>query len=139
MRKLKLIILLLLIPFFSIKTQNVTKYRVVAVSFNKNVISVSNTISVVKPLRLYAPNVFSPDGDGINDHFEVKGVGIEEFDLEIYNRWGQLVYKSDTLLAWNGEYRNRPVPMGTYVYQVRARNYDGSDIIVKDGTVTLVR
>ena len=43
----------------------------------------SNTIAVDKPLTLYAPNVFSPDGDGTNDFFAFKGQGVENYSLEI--------------------------------------------------------
>jgi gliding motility-associated-like protein len=122
-------------------SENVNVYRVVAVeNYNEQIVSVSNTVSVEKPLRLYAPNAFSPDGDGINDVFEIKGQGVEEMELEIYNRWGQMVYRSDNLaLAWNGEYKGKESPLGTYVYQVKAVNVSGNITIAKKGSVVLVR
>jgi gliding motility-associated-like protein len=122
-------------------SENVNVYRIVAVeNYNEQIVSVSNTVSVEKPLRLYAPNAFSPDGDGINDVFEIKGQGVEEMELEIYNRWGQMVYRSDNLaLAWNGEYKGKEAPLGTYVYQVKAVNVSGDITIAKKGSVVLVR
>jgi len=122
-------------------SENVNTYRVVAVeNYNEQIVSVSNTVSVEKPLRLYAPNAFSPDGDGINDFFTIKGQGVEEMELEIYNRWGQMVYKSDDLaLSWNGEFRGKEVPLGTYVYQVKVSSVSGESTIVKKGSVVLVR
>jgi len=121
--------------------ENMDIYRVVAVqNENDQIVSVSNTIAVEKPLALYAPNAFSPDGDGVNDLFSVKGQGAENFSLEVYNRWGQLVYQSDNLNEeWNGEYRGSQVPMGTYVYQVKALNVSGDKTMVKKGAVVLVR
>ena len=121
--------------------ENMNIYRVVAVqNENEQIVSVSNTIAVEKPLALYAPNAFSPDGDGVNDFFSIKGQGAENFSLEVYNRWGQMVYQSDDLNEqWNGEYRGSQVPMGTYVYQVKAINVSGDKTMVKKGSVVLVR
>jgi len=121
--------------------ENMNIYRVVAVqNENEQIVSVSNTIAVEKPLTLYAPNAFSPDGDGVNDFFSIKGQGAENFSLEVYNRWGQMVYQSDDLNEqWNGEYRGSQVPMGTYVYQVKAINVSGDKTMVKKGSVVLVR
>ena len=121
--------------------ENLDIYRVIAVqNENEQIVSVSNTIAVDKPLTLYAPNAFSPDGDGVNDHFSVKGQGAENFSLEIYNRWGQLVYQSDNLNSeWDGQYRGSQVPMGTYVYQVKAISVNGDNTMVKKGAVVLVR
>ena len=51
-----------------------------------------------------------------------------------------MVYQSDNLNEeWNGEYRGNQVPMGTYVYQVKAVNVSGDNTMVKKGTVVLVR
>jgi gliding motility-associated-like protein len=122
-------------------SQNLDIYRIVAVeNQNEQIVSISNTVTVEKPLTLYAPNAFSPDGDGINDLFSVRGQGANEYALEIYNRWGQMVFKSEDLdIAWNGEYHGKQVPIGTYVYQVKALNVSGDHSIVKNGSVVLVR
>ena len=54
-----------------------------------------------KPYVIYSPNSFSPDGDGINDFFKVRGQGIIDFQIEIFNRWGQMVL-NPILLTING-------------------------------------
>ena len=122
-------------------SQNVDTYRVVAIqNQNENIISISNTIGVEKPLTLYAPNAFSPDGDGVNDHSQIRGQGAGEYNLEIYNRWGQMVFQSENInTRWNGEYRGKQVPIGTYIYQVKGISVSGNEVMVKDGFVALVR
>jgi gliding motility-associated-like protein len=125
----------------NVYNKNLDIYRVIAVkNKNEQIVSVSNTIAVDKPLTLYAPNVFSPDGDGTNDFFAFKGQGVENYSLEVYNRWGQMVYQANDLSdEWNGDYRGTPAPLGTYVYQVKAVNYTGENIIVKKGSIVLIR
>jgi gliding motility-associated-like protein len=125
----------------SVYNENLDIYRIVAVqNENEQIVSVSNTIAVDKPLTLYAPNVFSPDGDGTNDYFAFKGQGVENYSLEVYNRWGQLVFQANDLNEqWNGDYRGTPAPLGTYVYQVKAKNVTGENIIVKKGSIVLIR
>ena len=139
MRGLVLIVILLLHNI--LHSQNVETYRIVAIqNQNENIISISNTVSIEKPLTLYAPNSFSPDGDGINDHFQIKGHGVEDYTLEIYNRWSQMVFQSEDInTRWNGEYRGKQVPVGTYVYQVKGISVSGNEVLVKYGFVVLVR
>ena len=116
-------------------------YRVVAVrNLNDQTISTSNTVSVEKPYALYAPNAFSPDSDGINDFFKISGQGILDFQIEIYNRWGQMVYKSDDLSkGWNGTFNGENLPTGTYVYKIKNIKNGNGEELVKTGTVALVR
>ena len=143
---LSTLLIVLVSPFFGQTNQNeynenLDVFRIVAVqNENEAITSVSNTIAVDKPLTLYAPNVFSPDGDGINDYFAFKGQGVENYSLEIYNRWGQLVFQANDLNdSWNGDYRGSAAPLGTYVYQVKAVNVTGENIVVKKGSVVLIR
>ena len=52
---------------------------------------------------LYVPNTFTPNSDGKNDYFQPKGVGISEYKIYIYNRWGVEVFYSDNIdLCWDG-------------------------------------
>ena len=88
--------------------ENLNIYRVVALrNQNNSIESVSNAVVVEKPYALYSPNAFSPDGDGINDLFKISGQGIVDFQIEIYNRWGQMVYKSSNLSkGWDGTFKD---------------------------------
>ena len=74
---------------------NMNNYRVVAfMNQNDLITSFSNTISLEKPYAIYAPNAFSPDGDGVNDYFQIYGQGFTDYEIEIYNRWGQNIFES---------------------------------------------
>jgi|GEM_PF-5507555 len=64
------------------------------------------------------PNIFTPNGDGINDDFFIFNKNItNKFDIEIYNRWGEKIFNSDNInFKWNGTNHNMPVSEGTYFY-----------------------
>ena len=118
---------------------NVDSYRIIAIS-NDSLESRSNTISVEKPYALYAPTAFSPDGDGINDYFNVVGQGLTNYTIEIYNRWGQMVFKSNDMnVKWDGNFRNKKAPAGTYVYKVNSVDFGSEIRLIKSGSVSLVR
>ena len=121
--------------------ENLNIYRVVALRNQNNPIeSVSNAVIVEKPYALYSPNAFSPDGDGINDLFKVSGQGMSDFQIEIYNRWGQMVYKSiDLSNGWDGTFKGKNLPTGTYVYKIKTSKFGLEQILVKSGSVALVR
>ena len=116
------------------------RYRVVSFkNLNNEIKSVSNTISVERPYTLYIPNAFSPDGDGINDYFKIWGQGISDFEIEIYNRWGQMVFKSNNIEEqWDGKFNDKISPSGTYVFRVKSKNLNNEEYL-ESGTVSLVR
>jgi gliding motility-associated-like protein len=83
------------------------------------------------------PNVFTPDGDGVNDVF-LGGDKFRnrEFHLEIFNRWGNRLYYGES--GWDGNYNGNKVPPGTYEYVLILKQPDGSTKTIKN-TVTLIR
>lgn len=86
---------------------------------------------------LVIPNIFSPNGDGINDMFQLLGLPVN-FQLDIYNRWGNIVYRtSNPLSMWNGAVQNtgNPSPEGVYYYVLQ--NTDTGTI--SNGYFQLVR
>jgi gliding motility-associated-like protein len=91
----------------------------------------------------YVPNAFSPNGDGYNDVFYVYGKGISQMNLQIFNRWGELVFKTDDInLGWDGTYKGKLQVPGVYVYHLKAIFCDGSTTIPNGqnkGSVTLIR
>lgn len=89
---------------------------------------------------LFIPNVFTPDGDGINDQFEIKTKGIELEKLTIYNRIGQTVYSSNDLeFSWNGRSGNKDSPSDVYVYVLQYTIISTNKLVQKSGSMTLIR
>lgn len=87
----------------------------------------------------YAPNIFTPNGDGVNDEFKLYFTYVKEFYMEIYNRWGELLFTSaDHERGWDGTYKFTPVQDDTYVWKARFRN-SLDQVKTEIGRVTLVR
>ncbi|HEY1113372.1 MAG TPA: PKD domain-containing protein, partial [Chitinophagaceae bacterium] len=86
----------------------------------------SNTDEVlVKVLKTPAiPNAFSPNGDGVHDRWEIAFLdSYPGATVEIYNRYGQIVYKTiGYARPWDGRYNGNPVPVGTYYYLINPKN-----------------
>jgi gliding motility-associated-like protein len=69
---------------------------------------------------LYIPNAFTPNGDSFNNYFKAQGVNIIEFEMLIFNRWGEIVKTLSSLdQNWDGTYHGVPVKDDVYVWQVR--------------------
>lgn len=88
-------------------------------------------------VALSIPNLFTPNGDGNNDTFEI--LGLDQFmqnNLVIVNRWGNEVYRMNNYQnTWTGEGLNE----GTYFYLLKVKNADNTDWVVYKGWVTLIR
>ncbi|HSV87273.1 MAG TPA: PKD domain-containing protein [Bacteroidales bacterium] len=101
--------------------------------------------------KMYFPNAFTPvnegpgdgrfiPGDPLNQVFHPVHFGIDQYVLEIYNRWGELIFRSeDPDVGWNGFYRDKPAPMGVYVWKVRYTCFGTDRRETKSGDVTLIR
>lgn len=91
--------------------------------------------------QIYAPNAFSPDGDGVNDVFLLKGYGEEVSKVEIFNRWGELIYTGNSLAQpWDGRYKGELVKQDVYVYKLEYNDYcQTSEKTTVFGHVTVVR
>lgn len=109
--------------------------------------SLNFSISTEDSYQIYAPNVFSPNEDGINDRFmvfsnEMEAEAIETF--QIYDRWGTLLFSETDLLpndrnqGWDGRYRNRLVDVGVYIYRIDVRFIDDTSKTFT-GSITVIR
>lgn len=95
----------------------------------------------VDTCNLYIPNVFSPNGDGKNDFFDVVAEGYTLYHLVIYDRWGLKMFESnDKNVLWNGKVNNTEgdAPDGTYYYIFSATDYN-SKSYSSHGYLTLIR
>ena len=95
--------------------------------------------------NIYIPNAFTPNVDGLNDRFTVRGMGVSNIkSLIIFNRWGDIVferrnfYPNDNSSAWDGKYRGIEAPAGTYVY-VAEMECNAGEGLIRKGTVTVIR
>jgi gliding motility-associated-like protein len=114
----------------------------VCLTVNDNV-CVSDTCQWVKVdvhSTLTIPNVFTPNGDGKNDKFQVQDTSIASFNCIIFNRWGKLIYEwSDVNNGWDGKTGSgAEAPDGTYFYIITAKGYDNVNYNIH-GAVTLLR
>ena len=94
------------------------------------------------PPSLFVPEVFSPNADGQNDTFELKASESLTTDLLIFNRWGEVVFRSKSISdPWNGLYNGQVVPAGSYVWQLtyQQKRLPQGPIYHKRGQVLLIR
>jgi gliding motility-associated-like protein len=89
------------------------------------------------------PNAFSPNGDGINDVFQpsfTQQCPVLSFKMQIFNRWGALVYVSyKPGEGWNGYYANQPADAGTYMYRIEMKTGLKEKVTLKKGDLILIR
>lgn len=100
----------------------------------------SDTISFPDTATLFIPNVFTPDRE-TNNRFYVFGQGIQDFDLTLFSRWGNIIFHTNDFSAqWDGTYKGQPCPAGAYTYLIRYTTrscpYDHRTCL---GQVTLLR
>ncbi|RMD68871.1 MAG: hypothetical protein D6818_11015 [Bacteroidetes bacterium] len=94
----------------------------------------------VSPLewKVYIPNVFSPNGDGANDLFTAQGPFVEVLELRVYDRWGDLLWRSNGQ-PWDGTLNGKPLNPGPYAWVMRLRHTRTGEVITRTGVVALVR
>ncbi len=101
-------------------------------------------LTVYRPRNIFAPNVFSPNGDGINDNFIIRGNTLETIlVMRVFDRWGDLVYEQYNLdpnssTGWDGTFKGKELTPGVYVYMAQLHHDDGLEQFIS-GDVTLVR
>lgn len=112
-----------------IEVQNSGKYYLTVIDENK-CLGTDSIIIVQKSdciTGIYIPNAFSPNNDYKNDIFKpIINIGvIEYYHIQVYNRWGQSVFESkNPAIGWDGKFRNKDVPNGTYIYVLHLKIKD---------------
>jgi gliding motility-associated-like protein len=88
---------------------------------------------------IYVANNFTPNGDGNNDIIYVHGKNINTLSFYVYDQWGQLIFTStDVNKGWDGYFKGSLMPVGVYVYYLKATMNNGAQLS-KKGTITLLR
>jgi gliding motility-associated-like protein len=118
-------------------------YNVVVRTTDMNgcVVTIEKVIEVKRLVTLSIPSAFSPNDDGINDVFEIGHWNVERFNMQVFNRWGQMVYETNSIaFKWDGtsSTSGTPVPEGVYVYVIEAITFDNKQV-KQNGTITLIR
>ncbi len=117
-----------------------TQYIVVA--SNSIYCKVQDTVTVIVDINcgdFFIPNVFSPNGDGLNDLINVHGRCISTFNLQIFNRWGEKVFETSSLSeSWDGTFRGQKLDTGVFIYKADGVSIDGQEFKMK-GNITLLR
>jgi gliding motility-associated-like protein len=85
------------------------------------------------------PNAFSPNGDGINDIFRIPSLNVTEFEVFIFDRWGNQIFFSDNpKFTWDGTVNGQPLPDGVYVMRIQGQGMHG-EAFEYQGSITLIR
>lgn len=103
----------------------------------------SDTVVVSEDCFISVPNIFSPNGDGVNDYFyprQFLASGLTAFKMDIYNRWGQLLFSTNTIdgRGWDGKFNGDPQPQEVYIYVIDGTFRDGKKEH-HQGNITLIR
>lgn len=104
--------------------------------------TLTRIVRIQNEVQIFAPNTFTPDGDELNQNWRVyiEGVDIYNFDLFIYNRWGELIWEShDPDASWDGTYGGKKVQEGTYIWKIRAYDAENDNKYEFKGFVNVIR
>lgn len=119
-----------------------TLYTVVGIDINGCEAQDTVTVNVIEDHTIFAPNAFTPNGDGNNDYFELFGnkAGIKKFNIMIFDRWGEKVFESDeTDFKWDGVYKGELLQPSVCVYVMKAVFLDGHNEKIYKGSLTILR
>lgn len=117
--------------------QQTTTYTLTITIANSNCVGTDSVRVVVSNLYV-VPDLFTPNGDGLNETFGiVRRSDVEVLEFEIYNRWGQQIFSSP-VDEWDGTFEGEKQPAGIYVYRAIVILPDGTEEVLK-GNITLIR
>jgi gliding motility-associated-like protein len=99
--------------------------------------SATDTMQVFWYKDVFIPSAFTPNGDGLNDTWKIPALAaFSTFDVLVFNRYGQIIFQGKNInQVWDGTYKGKAVPIGSYVYQISLNQPPG----LLKGTVTIIR
>lgn len=115
--------------------------RLIAESFGGCMDTVVHTLEINPEFTLFIPTAFTPNGDGVNEVFYVYGAEISEFTMQLYDRWGNMIYESrDLYEGWDGRASGGTdiAQQDVYVYKVFVKDFEGK-AHKYTGSVTLLK
>ena len=125
-------------PTVTASPSSTTTYTVVFESTSGCTATAQVTVNVEVIEAFGIPSAFSPNGDGFNDVFRPRGSGVQNFTMQIFNRYGQLVFETtDFDVGWDGTMNGKSLNPGVFAYII-TYNFFGKDSQTLKGNVTLV-
>jgi gliding motility-associated-like protein len=118
-----------------------TIYTVNTTDVNGCTASNSISVEVNSADNIFVPNVFTPNNDGSNDVFELRGDmgGIIYLNFSVFNRWGEQVFEtSDPHFKWDGVYKSEILQQGVYIYRMKIVFMSGNSLD-NTGSITILR
>jgi gliding motility-associated-like protein len=116
-------------------------YRVTLIIENKYgcTDTITKIVRAYPDYALYVPNAFTPNGDDVNENFSGLGQGFTNYEMYIFNRWGEQIFKStDYATRWNGRDKSGQIsPQGIYVYLIKIKTPPGDEYTLR-GSVALI-
>lgn len=101
--------------------------------------SKSSSVEIMESCSVFFPSSFTPNGDGLNDYFNIIPENVSEFTLTIFDRWGTALFTtSDFDFGWDGMLNGSEAPIDTYVYFATGTRRDGRPFRV-NGSVAVIR
>jgi len=96
-------------------------------------------INIERFVNIVIPNAFTPNGDGFNDLFGIRQVAIATMDFQIFDRWGNLIFRTqDPQFTWDGTCNGQPVPEGVYIYLLKGMSIFDTEIN-NTGDISVIR
>lgn len=103
-----------------------------------NAISESNDLRLIQPPQVYVPNAFSPNQDGFNDVWGVSHAFVKEYNLKVFNRWGEKVWENDFKgNQWDGSYKGKTANNDVFIWIITYKGWDGK-FYTQKGNVTVM-
>ena len=104
--------------------------------------SITKFVTIINDVILYAPNTFTPDDDEFNQawEFHISGIDIFDFNLKIFNRWGQVIWESnDPSVSWDGTYNGRIVQNGVYTWAMECADGQNDKRYTFEGHINVIK
>ncbi|HRN95586.1 MAG TPA: gliding motility-associated C-terminal domain-containing protein, partial [Chitinophagales bacterium] len=122
-----------------VNPSDTTVYTLKFTDANNCTDSTTVSVNIVKGGEVKMPNVFSPNGDGINDLLKPVGFNVKQIKWKVYNRWGELVFAADDFNdAWDGSFKSGSQPAGIYLYSLDV-TFQNKEEKHLQGAITLLR
>ncbi len=131
-------------PTFSYDKPDTYTVTLIANNINGCSDTVSHTVRVDAPFDFFVPNVFTPNGDNVNEIFIPEGIGYstEGYELTVYDRWGAMLFKSkNPAIGWDGRSADGSdmVPEGVYVWTITVHSISNNIKHTYIGHVTVLK